>query len=779
MKGSCFSPALAAALLLGMLLASRLPALPPMVASIALLLLAAGLLWQGRSRARLLAMLMLGFALLCLHAGWRLSRILPDELAGQVLWLEGQVEGLPQHDARRSRFDLRLSQQAENPPQLRGKRIRVSWYEERAPAQMDTQKADKGSARWRLAAGETWRMAVLLRPPQGLRNPGGFDAERQMLLDNIQAIAQVREPDAAVRLATGRGIDAWRERMSAKIAASGTGESLRFVAALALGDTRGLDEQDWYILRATGLTHLIAISGFHVGMVGVASAWLVAGIYWLLPYLGRRLPRRMGMAIGALAGALLYLFVSGSSLPTVRTVLMIAFVCGAVLLRRPASVAQSVAVALMVILLADPLSVLRPGLWLSFAGVAWLAWCLDAHSGGWVRQFLLAQAVVSLGLLPLTAAFFGQISAAAPIANLLAVPWWSLVVVPLSILGVLAEVIGSGWGTYFWQLAEQAFALGWPLFEALSASPLALHWLPEPSPWAVPLALLGVAIALLPRGMPGRGLALLLCVPLLFPKDDRPAPGELHVVQLDVGQGLAMLIRTHRHALLYDTGPAQPEGFDAGARIVVPALRAMGVRQLDTVVVSHADMDHAGGLEAVRRELPIRRLLAPPGAPLQAQECLAGTHWTWDGVTFEFLHPSTYFPYLGNQSSCVLRIESRHGRVLLTGDIGHLIEARLMRQAADALQADVVSVPHHGSGSSSSGPFVAATGASLALVSAGRHNRFQHPRPEVLARWQDAGSQTLISHQHGALHIHLGTDGVHWQGERQRKKRLWDVIDAQ
>src|SRR5690606_10578089 len=300
--------------------------------------------------------------------------------------------------------------------------------------------------------------------------------------------------------------------------------------------------------------------------------------------------------------------------------------------------------------------VATPGVGLSFAGVAGLLWCLPAAPPaswrGVVRGFVDAQAVATIGLLPLAVVLFGQASAAGPLANLVAIPWWSLVVVPLSLLGTALEAVHAGAGAWAWQLAATAFSWSWPLFEWLAATPLALWWLPQPAWFALPLALAGGFWLLLPRGVPGKPLALLLWLPLLWPQRHLPEQGNVELVVLDVGQGLSVLVRTARHALLYDMGAARAGGFDAGADVVVPALHALGVRHLDRAVISHGDNDHAGGFRGVARAFPPAQVLSPPAMPLKMWErrkprsptsaptpCIAGTHWTWDGVAFRFLHP--------------------------------------------------------------------------------------------------------------------------------------------
>ncbi|RFP61089.1 DNA internalization-related competence protein ComEC/Rec2 [Luteimonas weifangensis] len=770
--------AAALALLAGVVLCLALPALPrwPWL----LLALAVGLgLWLRPSRARLAGVMLCGFGLAGAHAATSLALQLPSALEGRDLVVSGRVVELPRHEPRRTRFRFRVDDGAAQPPALRGRLLQLSWYDDRDAAALGIP-----GPRLRLAAGSRWRLPLRLRAPRGLRNPGSIDSEKRALADRVAATGHVRDPEAARQLAPARGLDAWRGRLSARIARAVPSPSARFVRALALGDTRALEEADWDTLRATGLTHLIAISGFHVGLVAGFGALLAALAWWLLPALGRRVPRVHAAAVAALVGALGYAAVAGFALPTVRTVLMIAVVVVARLSRRAPRMADALALAALSVLLVDPLAALAPGFWLSFAGVAWLLWCLPHGGGrGWrgrLREFLGAQAVATIGLLPLTVVLFGQASLAGPLANLVAIPWWSLVVVPLALCGTALEALQAGLGAWAWRLAATAFDLSWTWFGQLAHGPLALWWLPQAAWFALPLALAGGFWLLLPRGVPGKPLALLLWLPLLWPQRDLPAPGAAELVVVDVGQGLSVLVRTARHALLYDMGAAQPDGFDAGEQVVVPALHALGVRRLDVAVVSHGDNDHAGGFAAVARAFPPRLAVTPEGAPPlpQGRPCVAGTQWRWDGVTFRFLHPPRDFPYLDNEASCVLRIETAHGAALLTGDIGEVIERDLLRRDRDRVRADVVLVAHHGSHGSSDPGFVTATGARLALVSAGYGNRFHHPHPQAVARWRDAGAQLRVTLDTGAQRVRLAATGITFRGERQARPRLWDAAAA-
>ncbi|QNN69233.1 DNA internalization-related competence protein ComEC/Rec2 [Thermomonas carbonis] len=762
-----FGPISAATLLAGVTGGLLLPALPGTGWLVVLLLLALALLLRGGGW-RLAGVLLFGIGFAGLHADHVLGGQLPASLERRALEIQGRIAELPVHEPRRTRFEFVVDDDTSQPEALRGKRIRLGWFDE------DIQ------ARARLQAGSRWAFPVELRTPMGLRNPGASDGEKHALAARIAATGHVMEPVLARRLASPTGIAAWRERMSARIAASVPSESSRYVRALALGDTRALDETDWSRLRAAGLTHLIAISGFHVGLVAGFFAMLAAAVWWLFPGLCRWLPRPFAAGMGAILGACLYAALTGFAVPTLRTAVMIAALVTARCLRRRQRLADTLSLGCIVLLLLDPLAVLGAGFWLSFAGVAWLLWCLPADQGprrwAMLHGFVAAQAVATLGLLPLTVLLFGQASFAGPVANLAAVPWWSLVVVPLALLGVLAETVHAGLGQWPWQAAAWCFDLLWPMLARVADSPLAMAWLPEPRWHAWPLAMLSAFWLLLPRGLPGKPLALLLWLPLLCPPRDLPAHGEAELTVIDVGQGLSVLVRTTNHSLLYDMGPATIDGFDAGARAVVPALHGLGVRRLDAAVVSHGDNDHAGGWNKVSRAFPVASLLAPEGSPVPGiVPCRAGQSWQWDGVRIRVLHPSAWFPYLGNEASCVLRIETAHGNALLTGDIGHFVETKLLRDDPESVRNDVVLVPHHGSAGSSDEVFVAATGARLALVSSGAGNRFGHPRKDVVQRWCHAGVEVVDTAQAGAIRVWLGEKGLQVQERRAAHPRLWDA----
>ncbi|HEY0231041.1 MAG TPA: DNA internalization-related competence protein ComEC/Rec2 [Dokdonella sp.] len=759
----------ALALLLGVLAVHALPDLPPRWLDFVVAALAA--LMFLHPRLRLPACVLLGFAWCALRADIVLDARLPRELEGRDFSVIGVVDELPKKREDATRFVLRI-EHAEldgTAIPLHG-RARVSWYDE-PPA--DFEPCSR------------WQLQLRLKRPRGLVNRGGFDSERQALERGIAAVGYVRDASTNRRIGERPWcIDRLRDELSRGIAGRvADAHDAALLQAFAIGDTRGLDQDDWEVARANGIPHLIAISGFHVGVAAAFGALLIQLVWWLWPRLGLRWAFPVAQAPAALATALLYGVLAGGSLPTVRTVAMIAVVALTRFGRRRSSAAHSLALALLAILLFDPLATLAAGFWLSFVGVAFLMLCLTRGHGllGFLRELGVGQLVMTVSLLPLSLWFFGEASLVGALSNLIAVPLISFVIVPLCLLGILALLAVPPLATPLLVLAGWIAHAQWWLLEWMATWPGAHAYLPEVAGWTLLLATLGAFWMFLPRGVPMRWLGALLFLPLLLPQRTAPARGAFEAIVIDVGQGLSVFVRTRDHALLFDAGARFPSEFDLGEAAVLPTLHALGIRALDVLMVSHGDNDHAGGAPAVAKAYPqaLRYAGEPQRLPISAVQCQAGQAWTWDDVEFRVLNPPPAAVGAApaasdNDRSCVLLVEGKAGRLLLTGDISSRVEADVARAAA-AGGPLVLVVPHHGSKTSSSAEFIALLQPQLALVSAGWRSRFGHPHPQVVERYRQAGVHLENTAAAGALQIVFPADAPPRLAarERERQRRYW------
>jgi competence protein ComEC len=761
----------ALALLAGVLCVQWLPTLPPRWLDLSVGVAAICLGWRFPSM-RLPAVFLIGAALASWHGEGEMRARLPREWEGRDFFVTGVVDELPRGGSEAASFVMKIEKAAAEGADLgladiplRG-RIRVSWYRADGVPEVCSR----------------WRLKLRLKRPRGLINPGGTDTERSALERGIVATGYVREDAGNGPVGAGEFcVDGVRDAISRQIALRlPDPHDARLLQALSVGDTRGLDRDDWEVARANGISHLIAISGFHVGIAAIFGVWLCGGVWRCLPALALRLPRTSAQALAAFGWAAVYSALAGFGLPTVRTLLMIAIVAMARCTRRAVGGAQSLALALIAILAVDPLAVLSAGFWLSFVGVAFLMLSLSIGGQGWrgfIRELTQAQWLMTVSLLPLTLWFFGRASLVGALSNLVAAPFVSFIVVPLTLLGTLLLALMPPWATPVYRLAGWAMHGQWWLLERMAVWPGAHWYLPAVTPAALVLATTGALWLFLPRGMPARLPGLLLFVPLLFPPRLLPAPGGFQVWVLDVGQGLSVLLRTRNHALLYDTGARFPSGFDLGEAVVLPSMRALGVDSLDILMLSHADNDHAGGAESVAAAFPqAQRYSGEPGRlSLSAQPCEEGQRWEWDEVRFQVVHPSdSPASTRSNDRSCVLLVEGRGGQLILTGDIGSRVEPAVAT-ALGTRAGSVLLVPHHGSRSSSSTDFIASLGPSLAVVSAGWRSRFGHPHPLVLQRYLDAGVPVLNTADSGALAIEFPAAdpprvAARW---RQRQRRYW------
>ncbi len=738
--------------------------------------------------------------------GWRASvfaaQALAPSLEGRDLVLTGRVRGLPQPGPEMVRFRLEVESAHLNGEAVKLPRhIQLGWYAPRQGSAMQagdsTESARSPAA---LAPGERWRMTVRLKAPHGAHNPHGFDQELWLWEHGLQAVGYVRNGlrDALPeRLAEGRwSVDRLRQTVRTAIYAQVQGPMAGVVVALVMGDQAAIERQDWDVFRATGVAHLMSISGLHITLFAWLAAALLRGLWrgsvrWT-PAWCLWLPAHRAGAWGGLLLAMLYALFSGWGLPAQRTIWMLAV---GVLLqhgnwRWPWQ--QVWLLAMAVVVAVDPWALMQAGFWLSFVAVGVLLATDQQRRDSpqaaldrpvWLRLWrgaaglMREQMRIMLALSPLSLLLFHQVSVVGLLANAFAIPWVTWVVTPLALLGGL-------WAP-LWSLAAV-------LMEALMAVLLVLaDW-----PWAVwsraaaPLwcgvaGVLGALVLVVRWPWYARLLGLPLILPVLLWSPDRPVHGQVEVLALDVGQGSAVLVRTAQHSLLYDAGPRYSRESDAGHRVLVPTLAALGER-LDMLVLSHEDSDHVGGAQAVRDSQPqvqVRASFAQaPGLQATGLElCAAGQRWVWDGVEFDFLHPQAHMLAqlrTSNARSCVLRVRSSGAQpatALLTGDLDAAQEQALLLR--EQLQADWLLVPHHGSKSSSSAAFVQTVQPRLAVVQAGYRNRFGHPAPEVQARYLQQGAKLVKTADCGAATWRSAQPGeVHCQ--REQGRRYWHHLGA-
>ena len=709
-------------------------------------------------------------------------------LEGRTLHVVGIVANLPQRMEDSARFRFAVESARDNdgarvqlPPQLL-----LGWYGSRLNGSVDKVQAPPTDLR----PGDRWQFAVRLKAPHGHINPHGFDYELWLWEQGLQATGYVRNgakdaPPQWLGSTWAHPVERLRQRVrSALDARVADRATAGIVAALLVGDQAAIERADWDVFRATGVAHLMAISGLHI----TGLAWLAAVcVGWLWrrsdvwsprkPW-SLRLPAPIAASACAAMVALAYAVFTGWGVPAQRTVWML----GVVTLLRVYGLrwpwVQVWLSVCAVVLALDPWALMQAGFWLSFVAVGVL-FASGSHAPAntlWAaaQRMWREQWLMSVCLAPLTLLLFHQVSVVGLFANLLAVPWVTLVVTPLCLLGL---VLPFAWG----MAAEALQWLVWGL-KACAGVSWAQWSAPAAPVWAGAAALVGMGVWAMRVPMWLRWFGVALVMPVLSWHTPRPAHGTFELVAADMGQGHAVLVRTATHSLLYDTGPRYSAETDAGQRVLVPLLRAWGER-LDRIVISHQDSDHSGGAPAVMAMQPQADVLTSIALehPLQQlgsmQRCERGQSWTWDGVRFEVLHPSAadYERKLKpNALSCVLRVTAADASALLAGDIEAAQEQDLL-QSGQALQADWLLVPHHGSATSSTQAFLDAVQPSVAIVQAGYRNRFGHPRPDVLRRYSDLGVLVVQTPRCGASTWRSEQPKL-VQCERNQRQRYWQHL---
>ncbi len=750
------------AFVVGVAYVQTLAQLPPIeVAWWSLPLAVVALRWR---HAIPLVFLPLGIAWGSAYGAHRLHDRLAPELEGRDTEIVGVVADLPQRAAQGWRFVLDVEQAATGVPP----HILLSTYDRSVVPH----------------AGTRWRYTVRLKRPHGWQNPGGFDYEAYLLHAGIGATGYVRADPAPTPLPISRyayPVLRLRADIGARIGAALSDRPFAgTIAAFVNGDQHAVTAEQWQVLQLTGTAHLLAISGMNIGWVAglmfFCARWLWSRSMRLCLYLAA--PRFA--AIAAIAAALIYAALAGFSIPTQRALIMIAVAMLATVLQRRTQPSRVLALALLLVVLYDPLSVMSVGFWLSFVSVAVILVLMTTQPRpSALQQWSRLQWGVTLALVPLLVVWFHRVPLASPIANAIAIPAIEIAIIPLSLVGALSlYVLPPSLAVVPLTAAEKLLQWLWQPLHWFATQP-ALQWSSAtPSLWALIAAAVGIVWMLLPRGWPMKWLGVAWCLPAMFTPIANPAPGAVWFSLLDVGQGLAAVVRTAHHTLVFDTGPYYSTTFNGGTAALLPYLRAGGVGQVDVLVLSHDHQDHIGGAGALIESYPPQRILS--SVPMSAAErCRRGAQWTWDGVRFTVLNPDTESAgddtHHDNNRSCVLRVDADYGRILLPGDIERDAEIRLVARYGAALQADVLVAPHHGSKTSSSPAFIDAVHPRWVLYPVGYRNRYRHPHPTVDARYAERVIKRISTADSGALMLKLDAGGMRLERYRATHAHYWSA----
>jgi competence protein ComEC len=726
------------------------PSLPGALECPEVLAVAAAVVWVGFGPVAGVAVATTAWTTLSL--GWALDQRLAPQLAGRDIIVTGAICDFPRDHGRARRFTLHVDSGVGDPP---------------LPARIYF--ASYGVLPNDAGPGQRWRLKLRLKRPRGTSNPGGFDFERWTLTRRLGATGYVRR--SAINRRIGSGADRCpmmpvRQFLADEIDRAVAGsDAARFLPALAVGARHRLTPADWRVLRRTGLVHLMAISGLHIGMVAALLFAVGRGAAAVLNRIGIDCPSLAMARLLAIAGATVYAALAGFAVPTTRALVMVGIGVALATSRRPLG----------------GFRILGIGFWLSFGAVAILlldGLAVDVRDVPFarLRSLVRAQMLLGIGLAPLALRFFGELSLVAPLANFVLVPIFTLLFVPVTLLGTALLPILPAASTAVFSALAVAFDWGFRgLIAIASWSGAALEGVMPAGTWLLAVGA-GIVLLLWPRPMPMRwcGAVPLLAVAL---GAAQPRAPPLRVVVLDVGQGLAVIVQTRDHALLFDAGPAYGDR-DAAQSVVLPALEHLGIDKLDVLVVSHGDNDHVGGAQSILESFPRAALISTAAfrlSPRRMVECTNGLAWRWNGIRFRVLHPGNDAARFGeNDRSCVLSVSGPEGSVLLPGDIERRAEMYLVRSRM-LRPHDIVIAPHHGSRTSSSAPFAAALAPRIVVFSAAFANRWGFPADAVRSRWVRVGACPLQTALRGALIFESsGEDGLRLvASHRAEARRRW------
>jgi competence protein ComEC len=691
---------------------------------------------------------------------------LSHELENKPLTIEGRLVTIPNLQETTKSFNFKISKvNGRSMPVA----VHLNWRDGKHP----------------LHVGESWRLRVKLKRPHALMNPGCYDVEQAYCQRHLQASGTViNSPINACLAPPGYHclVQQLREKFLNKIPTQIKASPFYgIVLALTLGMTGDISQAQWQVFRITGTNHLVAISGLHIGLVASLIAKIVGLIWTRIPLAPLYMPTlRIQLILGVLAASF-YSVLAGLSPSTERALVMILAVVVSSMTARRLSTFRALTLALGVIILIDPFAPLAIGFWLSFIAVGLLVYGMNARLGqsGWWWRWGRPQWVVGLGMVPSLLSYFQQASALSLPANIVAIPWISFLVVPAALLGVVVSQFSNTCGKILLQIAVYCLQIIWIFLERVGHYKM-LVWQYGFLSLSHKIGIYAAAyLTLLPQGLFYRFATWAWWLPCLF---NGPPPIPVNALQLvvfDVGQGLATLIRTQHHALIYDTGNKINDNVDMGKMVVVPYLLQAGVKNIDTLVVSHGDQDHIGGASSILQAIPVGRVITSVPQRFKKGKvvpCNDEIGWSWDGVTFKFLSPPKSLRLIGNNSSCVLSITNGKQGILLTGDIEKQAEALLLKHHPNNLKATVLVAPHHGSHTSSSPAFLEAVAPKYVIFSCGYLNSYRHPHQSIVARYLAYRTQILNTVSSGAITMTLSgnSDIVRIEEYRKSHHKIWN-----
>ena len=752
--------------LLGATVILLIPWLPPLWLICSMVILLLLLYWHWRFfYLRLLLIMMSAFSFALWHAHLRLAWYLPQSLENKVVMAQGLIVSVPISDKLHTSFVFsltRLEQQT-----VAHEKVKLNWYGKHP----------------RLHVGDTWQLRVKLKRVHGFANPGSFDYEKYMLQQDIHAVGYVR--DAVDNHLVNshwyhHPIDRLRQYLAVEIERSLANSTyMPMIMALVVGEKRGIQATQWQVLQRTGTNHLLVIAGLHIGMISSVIFFLTHFFWRCSRTLVLILPARQAAAIVTLLGAVAYSALAGFSIPTQRALVMITIFMVSLLARRYLPLGLGLSFAVLGVLLLQPLATLSVSFWLSFAAVGIIFYAMSArlNPGGIYWRLGRLQVAVSLGLIPFTLLIFHNASLIAPLANAIVIPLVGFIVVPLSLVAVALHGLSIFLSQATLHLAAMIMAIVWHILSWFAAHPWFAWQHAIYTFWSFLAAVLGILLLLAPRGFPARYLGMVWLLPIIFLQPSTPKFGDARFTLLDVGQGLAAVVQTAHHVLVFDTGAKYSTNFDLGTAVVIPFLRSQGISKVDRLVISHGDNDHIGGAQSLLRVIPVKQITTSVPErfkPLIADYCLAGQHWQWDGVKFRFLYPDKLHLGLDNNSSCVLRVSVGNKHLLLTGDIEKFAEDFLLTRERPYLPAHIIVAPHHGSKTSSSLAFLQAVQPRYVFYPTGYLNRFHFPSTIVQQRYARLAATAFSTAQDGAISLLLSRNSkVKPIGYRQQIHQFW------